>query len=330
MLPLIYSAQYNITAFGLEKLHKFDSVKYGRIHDWLIGQGVRKEYDFIAPEPCTREDLLRVHTADYLHRLGDRHELAGILEMGIVNFLPASFTDWRVLAPMRRAVGGTVLACQLARQHGVAINISGGYHHACPDHGRGFCVYADAPVALARLHAERPFRSALIVDTDAHQGDGTAESIRRWPWAHLLDFFEDALFPHPKVAESAPVPLASNLCGEEYLRILQTRLSETLDRLAPEMIVYNAGSDVLATDTIASMRLSVNQMVERDLHVLTEAHTRGIPIAMVLSGGYGPQSWEAHARSIKAAAVRFDAGTTGTRHRQETGFSRGPLTRRIR
>src|SRR5207302_1215559 len=104
--------------------------------------------------------------------------------------LPASFADWRVLGPMRWATGGTALACRIARAQGLAINLGGGFHHAGPAGGSGFCVYADTPLALATLHAEQPFRSALVVDTDAHQGNGTADAVRAWPWAHLLDLFE--------------------------------------------------------------------------------------------------------------------------------------------
>ena len=186
MVPLIYTPRYNITAFGLEKLHPFDSRKYSRIHDWLIRQGLRNPADFIKPKPVTRTDLLRVHSEPYLKSLRDRHVLARILEVAPVAYLPALLTDWRVLGPMRWATGGTVLASRLALQHGVAVNLAGGYHHAGPNKGGGFCAYADAPLALAILKDENKISSALVVDTDAHQGNGTADAIRSWSWAHDL------------------------------------------------------------------------------------------------------------------------------------------------
>jgi histone deacetylase 11 len=306
MVPLIYSPHYNITAFGLERLHPFDSVKYGRIHAWLIRQGLRRSADFVTPEPCTQADLQRVHSAEYLRKLGYSSELVRILEVGIVGLLPSRFVDWRVLGPMRQATGGTILACRLARERGLAINLGGGYHHASREHGLGSCVYADTPIALARLHAETPLRSALIVDTDAHQGDGSADAIRAWSWAHAADFYEEALFPWPKVEEAFPVPLASGLEGPAYLDILRTELPKALDRFTPDFVVYNAGSDVLETDPLTSLRLRMDEMVERDLYVVTAVRARNIPLAMVLSGGYGPQSWEAHARSIEALVRRFD------------------------
>jgi len=306
MVPLIYDPGYNINAFGLERLHPFDSNKYRRIHDWLVAQGVRKDADFVKPDPCTREDILLAHTPEYLEKLGHRAELAGIIEVSVVAFLPASFTDWRVLSPMRLATGGTIQASRLAREEGLAINLGGGYHHACRDHGHGFCVYADTPIALARLHADQPFRSALIVDTDAHQGDGNANILRAWPWAHILDFYEQDLFPFPKEEEEYAVPLPARLPGAEYLDLLHRHLPQALDRFTPEFVVYNAGSDVLLNDPLTSMCLSVEQLIERDLYVVTQVRARGIPLAMVLSGGYGPHSWEAHARSIEALATRFD------------------------
>jgi histone deacetylase 11 len=309
MVPLVYSPNYNITAFGIEKLHPFDSVKYRRIHDWLIRQGLRRPGDFVTPQPCTQEDLLLVHTPEYLDKLRYRIELARMLEVWIVALLPARFTDWRVLTPMRWAVGGTIHACRLARDSGLAINLSGGYHHASPDHGHGFCVYADAAIALARLHAERSFRSALIVDTDVHQGDGAADCVRSWPWANMFDLYEQDLFPWPKAAEAFPVPLRSGMGGAEYLSILYDSLPKALDRFNPDFVLYNAGSDVLITDPLASLTLKPEDMIDRDLFVVTEVRERGIPLAMVLSGGYGPYSWEAHARSIEALATRFDSVT---------------------
>lgn len=222
MVPLVYHPRYNITAFGLEKLHPFDGTKYRRIHDWLMRQGLRTPEQFHAPHPCTHADLLRIHTPAYLDSLKDSATLVKILEVPILGKLPASFTDWRVLDPMRYATGGTVLACRLARTHGLAINLGGGFHHAGPAAGSGFCVYADTPLTLATLHAEAPFRSALVVDTDAHQGNGTADAIRDWPWAHMLDFFSESLFPWPKVPEEMPVPLAADITGPEYLDLLAT------------------------------------------------------------------------------------------------------------
>jgi histone deacetylase 11 len=308
MVPIVYSRGYDFSAFGLERLHPFDGRKYRRIHDWLIRQGLRRRCDFVVPPTCTRSELLRVHSPEYLRSLGNARVLAGILELPIVRRLPAWLTRWRVLWPMLRAVGGTVHACRLALEHGVAVNLGGGFHHAGPQRGHGFCVYADVPLALATLRAERRIGSALIVDTDAHQGDGTADAIRPWVWAHILDFFEEDLFPWPKVGEDVAVPLPSRTNGTEYLDILHERLPDALDRFRPDLVVYNAGSDVLWSDPLSHLFLTADELAERDLFVVTETRRAGVPLAMVLSGGYGPASWEAHARSLEGILTRFDKG----------------------
>ena len=305
MVPIVYSPAYNVSAFGLERLHPFDGRKYRRIHDWLIAQGLRRPGDFVAPGPCPRRDLLTVHTPAYLRSLWRPRVLARILEVWPVALLPPCLTRWRVLRPMRRATGGTVLACRLALERGLAVNLGGGYHHAGPASGGGFCVYADVPIALALLHREGLLRSALVVDTDAHQGNGTADTIRPWPWAHIVDFFEEDIYPWPKREEDMPVPLPPGT-GATYLERLAEHVPEALRRYQPDLVVYNAGSDVLGTDPLSRLMLTAGELAERDLYVVTEARERKVPLAMVLSGGYGPLSWEAHAASVEGILARFD------------------------
>ena len=311
MLPVVYSPKYDITAFGLERLHPFDSIKYGRIARWLFQQGLRKPQDFFVPRPCTRKGLLRVHTPAYLHSLRQRQVVARILEVPQVGRLPGYFTDWRVLRPMRWATGGTALACRLALERGVAINLAGGYHHAGPDGGGGFCVYADGPIGLEVLHVEGRLRSALVVDTDAHQGNGTAACIRNWPWAHILDFYEQDIYPWPKVEEEMAVQLWPGTDGAEYMNLLREHLPDALERIRPDLVFYNAGSDVLEGDPLSRMALTIDDMAERDLYVVTQARESGAAVAMVLSGGYSKESWMAHARSIEGILTRFDRETKG-------------------
>jgi histone deacetylase 11 len=306
MIPIVYSPKYDITAFGLEKLHPFDSTKYSRIAGWLVAQGLRRPKDFLAPSPCTRSELERVHTSRYLDSLQKRPVLVRILEVPQVARLPAWVTNWRVLRPMRWASGGTILACRLAMERGLAITLGGGYHHAGPSLGGGFCVYADGPLGLATLHAEGRFRNALVVDTDAHQGNGTALCLETWPWAQILDIYEEDIYPWPKASEAFALPISAGTTGREYLEILQEELPKALARFQPELVLYNAGSDVLATDPLTHLALSMEEMAERDLYVVSEARAAGASVAMVLSGGYSKESWLAHARSIEGILARFD------------------------
>jgi histone deacetylase 11 len=306
MIPIVYHPRYNITAFGLERLHRFDSRKYRRIRDALIARGLRRPGDFVRPRPATRADLLRVHTAEYLRTLRDPATLARILEVPVARRLPGWILNWRILRPMRYATGGTVLACRLALTHGLAINLGGGYHHAADGWGGGFCVFADAPLAARVLHDEGKVGKVLVVDLDAHQGNGTAAIFRPWPWAIILDLYEGDLFPSVKEPEDYPIPLPPGLAGDDYLDIVRTALPAVLDEHRPDLVIYNAGTDPFVDDPLALLRLTRGDLVERDLLIATEVRERGLPLAMVLSGGYSALSWKIHADAIEDILTRFD------------------------
>jgi histone deacetylase 11 len=306
MIPIVYHPRYNITAFGLERLHPFDSIKYGRIHDALISRGLRRAGDFVQPRPATRGELLKLHSPEYLDSLRRSAQIASIVEVSVARRLPAWLLDWRVLLPMRYAAAGTVLAARLAVEHGVAINLGGGFHHASAGSGDGFCVYADIPLAARVVHDEGLAGNVLVVDLDAHQGNGTAATIRSWPWAFILDVFQDSLFPAEKEPEDFPIPLPAGTAGGEYLDIVRDHLPSALDRVRPGLVIYNAGSDPFIDDPLAGLGLSMTELAERDLLVVDLARQRSIPVAMVLSGGYSTVSWKIHADGIEGILTRFD------------------------
>jgi histone deacetylase 11 len=306
MVSLVYHPCYNITAFGLERLHPFDSRKYRRIHDALISRGLRRSQGFVRPGPVSRRDLLRIHTPEYLSSLRRVEALARILEVPIVGRLPGWVIDWRILRPMRYATGGTILACRQALEQGVAINLGGGYHHAAAGWGGGFCVYADVPLAAKVLHDEGRVGKVLVVDLDAHQGNGTASVFQDWSWAAILDLYERDIFPARKEPEDYPLPVRSGLTGIEYLEIVREALPAALDAVRPDLLIYNAGSDPFAGDPLAGFRLTMSDLAERDLIVVTLARERGIAVAMVLSGGYSAESWRIHADAIEGVLARFD------------------------
>jgi histone deacetylase 11 len=306
VIPLVYHPGYNITALGLERLHPFDSRKYRRIHDALIARGLRRPGDFWRPTPASRLDLLKVHTPEYLNSLRSSRALARILEVPIIGLLPGVLIDWRILRPMRLATGGTVLACRLALENGVAINLGGGFHHAATAWGGGFCVYADAPLAATILHGERLANKVMVVDLDAHQGNGTAAVFQEWPWASILDVYQEDLFPARKEREAYPIPLAAGTTGGEYLDILRDALPSVLDTVRPDLVIYNAGSDPFVDDPLAGLRLSTSDLAERDLLVVSMIREHSIPVAMVLSGGYSTESWRIHTDGIEGILTRFD------------------------
>jgi histone deacetylase 11 len=311
MIPIVYHPCYNVTAFGLERLHPFDSRKYRRIHDALIARGLRRSRDFARPNSVSRRELLELHTPNYLRSLRQPASLARILEVPVVGRLPGWLIDWRVLRPMRYATGGTILACRQALEHGVAINLGGGYHHAAAGWGGGFCVYADVPLAARILHDEGRVGKVLVVDLDAHQGNGTAAVFQDWPWATIFDLYERDIFPARKEPEDYPLPVRSGLTGAEYLGIIREALPVAVDSVRPDLLIYNAGSDPFAEDPLAGFRLMMGDLAERDLIVVTMARERGIPVAMVLSGGYSTVSWRIHTDGIEGVLTRFDRGSSG-------------------
>jgi histone deacetylase 11 len=300
MIPLIYHPTYNITAFGLERLHPFDGRKYRRIHEALITRGLRRACEFLRPRPVSRADLLAVHTTEYLQSLRDPEALARILEVPAVTRLPRWAIDWHILRPMRFATGGTILACRLALEHGISINLGGGYHHAAAGCGGGFCVYSDAALAVKLLHDEGKVGKVLVIDLDAHQGNGTASAIRDWSWASIFDLYQRDIFPARKEPEDYPLPVRSGLTGVEYLGIVRDSLPSVLENDRPDLILYNAGSDPFEGDPLAGFRLTEGDLAERDLLIVSMARERGIPVAMVLSGGYSSASWKIHADSDSA------------------------------
>jgi histone deacetylase 11 len=306
MIPLVYHPDYNITAFGLERLHPFDGRKYRRIHDSLVARGLRRPKDFVRPRPATRADLLAVHSPDYLRSLRSPETLARILEVPVVRRLPAWAIDWRILRPMRYATGGTVLACRLALERGIAVNLGGGFHHAASGWGGGFCVYADAPLAAKFLHDEGKVGKVLVVDLDAHQGNGTASIFEGWEWASIYDLYQRDIFPARKEPEDYPLPVGSGLAGGEYLGIVRDTLPAALDEVRPDLVIYNAGSDPFVGDPLAGYGLSAGDLAERDLLVASMVRERSIPVAMMLSGGYSAESWKIHADSIEGILTRFD------------------------
>jgi histone deacetylase 11 len=146
----------------------------------------------------------------------------------------------------------------------------------------------------------------MVVDLDAHQGNGTAAVFQDWPWASIVDLYERDIFPLRKEPEDYPLPVHSGLTGVEYLCILELNLPVALDAVRPDLLIYNAGSDPFAEDPLAGFRLTKSDLAERDLLVVTLARARGIPVAMLLSGGYSAASWQIHADGIEAILTCFD------------------------
>ena len=317
-VPIVYSPHYNYGCFGLNYAlsfaHPFDLGKYKRVYAYLTGPVGLKTSQFYAPkEQIAEEDLLKVHTKSYLNSLKDSNVVAKIAEILPAAIVPNSVLQYILLEPMRWAVAGTVLATELAMTHGWAINLGGGFHHAKEDSGSGFCVYGDIQLAILKaleLNQDNPDYKILIVDLDAHQGNGYEDALLSWkPIGNVFIYdiynYDQREFPHDVKAKQAidfdhPVyPSKDHITDSLYLTLLKETLPEAIETCKPDFIIYNAGTDIFEKDQLGHMKVSEKGIIERDAFVFSTATAKKIPLIMLLSGGYTKESADIIGHSIE-------------------------------
>ena len=310
-LPLVYSSHYDITLLGLEKLHPFDSAKYGKVYRFLRKEAGLKKTDFHRPEAVSREELLEVHTAAYLDSLKQSAKIAQIAELGLLSKVPAFLLDWRLLRPMRFATGGTLLAADLAMEHGWAINLGGGYHHAKADSSSGFCFYADINLAALRLTQKHKCKKVMVIDLDAHQGNGFEAIFAGDPRFVTLDVYNGDIYPHDSAARkfiNYDFPIPSHTGDDFYNDVIRWEIPAALEKEQPDCIIYNAGTDIFEKDPLGALSITGPAIMKRDLFVFRQAWERKIPILMLLSGGYHALSWQIIGHSIKNVMQKLEFG----------------------
>jgi acetoin utilization deacetylase AcuC-like enzyme len=212
------------------------------------------------------------------------------------------------------AAGGSILAAQCALQGGFGFNIGGGFHHAFPGHGEGFCMIHDVAVAIRRLQADNALRKVLIVDTDVHQGNGTAAIFAGDADVFTLSLHQENNYPEPKPPSDLDVNLADGTGDEEYLELLDQALANAFRRFAPEIIFYIGGADPYREDQLGGLWLSMRGLQERDALVFAEARLRGLPVAVAFAGGYARKVEDTvriHVNTIIAAREAAAARTNG-------------------
>jgi acetoin utilization deacetylase AcuC-like enzyme len=328
MLPfkLVYSDDYYLPIGA----HVFPAEKYRRIHDRLVEEGVAEVSDFVTPRPASDEDVLLVHTPTYVHKLktgtlSAREELE--MEIPYSPELVRAF--WL-------AAGGSILAADYALQNGVAFNIGGGFHHAFPDHGEGFCMIHDVAVAIRRMQRDEKIKRAMTVDCDVHQGNGTAAifagartpagalpstspaavrpllpaSVRR---TYAGDVFTISLhqennYPMWKPPSSIDVDLPDGIGDDDYLAWLDNALSAGLRQFEPELICYLAGADPYREDQLGGLSLTIEGLKRRDQLIFRVAHAREIPVMVTYAGGYAQRVEDTvtiHCNTVIAATEIF-------------------------
>ncbi|HTR48368.1 MAG TPA: histone deacetylase [Verrucomicrobiae bacterium] len=296
MLPfkLIYAEGYDLNLGA----HVFPSQKYRLIHDRLLEDGIAAEGDFLAPEPATDEDVLRVHTREYVHRLK-----TGTLSRAEEARLEVPYSK-KLIEACWLAAGGSILAGRRALQDGWAANIGGGFHHACPDHGEGFCVIHDVAIAIRRLQSEGAVARAMVVDTDVHQGNGTAVVFNGDENVYTLSLHQENNYPFPKPPSTVDVDLPDGIDDERYLAILEKHLHQAFHDFAPDVLFYVAGADPYREDQLGGLALTLEGLARRDALVFDYARRNRVPVAITLAGGYARRVADTvtiHAGTIVAA-----------------------------
>ncbi|XP_067907896.1 histone deacetylase 11 isoform X2 [Heterodontus francisci] len=288
--PIVYSPDYNISFLGLEKLHPFDSGKWGKIVHFLKEEKMINDETIVKAREAQEDDLLVVHTRRYLNKLKWSFIVATITEILPVAFLPNFIIQRKVLRPFRTQTGGTIMAGKLAIDRGWAINVGGGFHHCSSEQGGGFCAYADITLAIKFLFERvEGVSKAMIIDLDAHQGNGHERDFMDDKRVYIMDVFNRYIYPGDGFAKRAikwKIELDWDTEDSEYLQKVETHMSKALQEVTPDIIVYNAGTDILDGDQLGGLAISPQGIIKRDEKVFEAARKRKIPILMVTSGGY--------------------------------------------
>jgi acetoin utilization deacetylase AcuC-like enzyme len=273
---LIYHERYDLNL----GLHVFPSQKYRMIRDQLLAEGIAGPEDFLAPAPASDQDILRVHSQDYVRKLK-----RGTLSYSELSRLEIPYSKQLVEA-VWLAAGGSTLAGQRALADRWAANIGGGFHHACPDHGEGFCVIHDVAVAIRRLQFDRAAERVLVVDTDVHQGNGTAEIFGADGTVYTLSLHQEHNYPYPKSLSTVDADLPDGIGDDDYLAILEKNLHRAFQDFSPQILFYVAGADPYREDQLGGLKLTIQGLALRDALVCDYARRHRVPVAITLAGGY--------------------------------------------
>ena len=296
MLPfkLVYHERYDLNLGP----HVFPSQKFRLIYEMLLHEGIATKDDFLRPKPANDEDISRVHTPDWVRKLK-----TGKLTASDVMKLEVPYSPELVEA-VWLAAGGSILAGQSALSDGFGSNLSGGFHHAYPGHGEGFCAIHDVAVAIRSLQADGAVKKAKIVDTDVHHGNGTAAIFRNDPRVFTISIHQENNYPAHKPPSSIDLNMDDRADDDEYLGALIPPLQKALDEFQPEIVFYVGGADPYCEDQLGGLSLTKEGLKERDRKVFEEARRRRIPVATTLAGGYARQVEDTvriHVNTILAA-----------------------------
>jgi len=282
--------------FPLPKGHRFPLEKYRMLAQRLENDGIVSGQEMLVPREAAKEELLRVHTREYIQRMEHGHMTAK--EMRRIG-LPWST---ELVDRARRSVGATIESCFAALKDGVAVSLSGGTHHAFPDRGEGYCVFNDVAVAGSVLQAADLAEKILVIDTDVHQGNGTAFIFRKDPTVFTFSIHGKNNFPFNKQEGDLDVSLEDGTGDQAYLEALRHGLDAISRRFTADMAIYLAGADPYHDDLYGRIALSKAGLARRDREVLGFCRKHQLPVAVTMAGGYAKNiadSVDIHVQTVR-------------------------------
>jgi acetoin utilization deacetylase AcuC-like enzyme len=279
--------------------HRFPMSKYSLLRERVAADGICGPGELREPRAVTDEEILRAHAPGYLERVA-----SGELTKKEVRRIGFPWSK-RMVERSRRASGGTVGACLAALEEGFAVNLAGGTHHAFSDKGEGYCVFNDSAIASRAVQAAGLAQRVVVIDTDVHQGNGTAEILRRDATVFTFSIHGAKNFPFHKEESDLDAPLPDGADDTEFLTALERGLEKALEDANADLAIYLAGADPFEGDRLGRLSVTKSGLAERDRMVLESCGERGIPVAVTMAGGYSrnvEDTVDVHFQSIRRAA----------------------------
>lgn len=299
MLKIAYHPIYK---HPLPEGHRFPMLKYDLLPQQLIYEGVCAEDNFFEPDFPSDEAILAVHDAAYYQQLCD-------LDLKPSAARKIGFPLSEILVQRERIIAdGTIQCCRFALEHGVAMNIAGGTHHAYSNRGEAFCMLNDQAIGARYLQQHHQLKNMLIVDLDVHQGNGTAEIFKDDPSVFTFSMHGASNYPFKKEKSDLDIPLEKGTDDTTYLAILKKQLPKLIAQVQPDFVFYLSGVDILATDKLGTLGMTPEGCKERDRFVLQTCKDHKVPVQCSMGGGYSPDIKvivNAHATTFKLAQELF-------------------------
>ena len=295
MLKIAYSPIYK---YPLPEKHRFPMIKYELIPEQLIYEGTVSQDQFFHPEPLSDEQLLLTHTAEFLDKL--KNQTLSAKEIRAIGFPMTPLLIQRG----RHIANGTLQCAKYAMEHGVAMNIAGGTHHSFADHGEGFCIYNEIALSAHNLLATGKIKKALVVDLDVHQGNGTAKIFEGDNRVYTWSMHGERNYPTRKENSDLDTALPDKTEDALYLKTVRDILPRLIDEVEPDIVFYLSGVDILKSDKLGRLSVSIPGCKERDKIVLETCKKNNLPVAISMGGGYSPRIVDiidAHANTYRLA-----------------------------